>query len=108
MFRRPDFVIKESALSQNITVKVYHDFTEGEGNEAKVFDIVQTPPVTGLLWGSGLWGEDWSAGAVSSTVKTGRNLGLARAVQLEFIGPSGQLWGVNSIGYKYQARRVKG
>lgn len=108
MFRRPDFVIKESSLPQNITVKVYHDFTEGEGNEAKVFDIVQTPPVTGLIWGSGLWGEDWSAGAVSSTVKTGRNLGLARAVQLEFIGPAGQLWGVNSIGYKYQARRVKG
>jgi hypothetical protein len=108
MFRRPDFVIKESALPQNITVKVYHDFTEGEGNEAKVFDIVQTPPATGLIWGSGFWGEEWSSGAISSTVKTGRNLGLARAVQLEFIGPPAQLWGVNSIGYKYQARRVKG
>jgi hypothetical protein len=108
MFRRPDFVIKESALPQNITVKVYHDFTEGEGNEAKVFDIVQTPPATGLIWGSGFWGEEWSSGAISSTVKTGRNLGLARAIQLEFIGPAAQLWGVNSIGYKYQARRVKG
>lgn len=108
MFRRPDFVIKEADISQNITVKVYHDFTEGEGNERKIFTITQTPSITSLLWGSGLWGEDWSSGAISSTVKTGRNLGLARTVQLEFIGPSSQKWGINSIGYKYNSRRVKG
>ena len=108
MFRRPDFVIKESDLSQAITVKVYHDFSEGAGNERKIFSISQTPSASGLLWGSGLWGENWSVGAISSTVKTGRNLGLARCVQLEFIGPSSQKWGINSIGYKYQARRVKG
>lgn len=108
MFRRPDFVVKESDLSQSITVKVYHDFTEGEGNERKIFDISQSPPTTALLWGSGLWGEDWASGAASSKVLAGRNLGLARAIQLEFIGPSEQRWGVNSIGYKYQARRIKG
>ena len=108
MFRRPDFVVKEADVSQNITVKVYHDFTEGEGNERKIFTIVQTPPTDSLLWGSGLWGEEWGSGAISSTVKTGRNLGLARTVQLEFIGPSSQKWGINSIGYKYNSRRVKG
>lgn len=108
MFRRPDFVVKESDLAQSITVKVYHDFTEGEGNEKKIFDISQTPPTTSLLWGSGLWGEEWASGAASSRVLAGRNLGLARAIQLEFIGPSSQKWGVNSIGYKYQARRIKG
>lgn len=108
MFRRPDFVIKESDLAQSITVKVYHDFSEGSGNEKKIFSVSQTPPSGGLIWGSGLWGENWSVGAISSTVKTGRNLGLARCVQLEFIGPSSQKWGLNSIGYKYQSRRVKG
>lgn len=108
MFRRPDFVIKESDLAQSITVKVYHDFSEGSGNEKKIFSVSQTPPASGLIWGSGLWGENWSVGAISSTVKTGRNLGLARCVQLEFIGPSSQKWGLNSIGYKYQSRRVKG
>jgi len=51
---------------------------------------------------------NWSVGAISSTVQKGRNLGLARSVQLEFIGPASQKWGVNSIGYKYQSRRVKG
>lgn len=108
MFRRPDFVIKESDLAQTITVKVYHDFSEGAGNERKIFSISQVPPSTGILWGSGLWGGNWSVGAISSTVKSGRNLGLARSVQLEFIGPSSQKWGLNSIGYKYQARRIKG
>jgi hypothetical protein len=108
MFRRPDFVIKESTANQAITVRVYHDFEEGEGNEAKIFDIIQTVPTTGLVWGVGLWGDVWSRGAFSSTIKAGRNLGLARAVQLEFVGPPSQSWGVNSIGYKYQSRRVKG
>ena len=108
MFRRPDFVIKESAANQAITVKVYRDFVEGENNESKIFDIVQTVATTSLVWGVGNWGEDWASGAISSTVKAGRNLGLARAVQLEFIGPASQAWGVNSIGFKYQARRIKG
>lgn len=108
MFRRPDFVIKESNTEQNITVKVYHDFSEGDGNERKIFNLTQTPATSGLVWGTGKWGENWSSGAVSSTVVAGRNLGLARSVQLEFIGPSAKKWGVNSIGYKYQSRRVKG
>jgi len=108
MFRRPDFVVKESDLAQSITVKVYHDFNEGEGNERKIFDISQSPAATALLWGSGLWGEDWASGAISSKVIAGRNLGLARSIQLEFVGPAEQKWGVNSIGYKYQSRRIKG
>lgn len=108
MFRRPDVVVKESDFNQSITVKVYHDFSEGTGNERKIFSLSQTPPVGGLIWGTGNWGEDWSVGAISSTILTGRNLGLAKCVQLEFIGPTGQKWGINSIGYKYNARRIKG
>ena len=108
MFRRPDFVLKEAAVTQNITVKVYHDYSEGAGNERKIFNLNQTPKASGLIWGTGLWGEDWSNGTVSSTVVGGRNLGLARSIQLEFVGQAGQKWGVNSIGFKYQGRRVKG
>jgi len=108
MFRRPDFVVKESATPQNITVNVYHDFAEGEGNERKTFNLNQTPTTETLIWGSGNWGQNWSTGAASSTVVIGRNLGLARSIQLEFVGPAAQRWGINSIGLKYQARRVKG
>jgi hypothetical protein len=108
MFRRPEFVIKQSSVSQTIGVKVYHDFDEAEGNERRTFNLVQSPANLGMVWGSSNWGEDWSSGAVSSLLITGNNLGLAQTVQLEFNGPLGQLWGINSIGYKYQPRQVKG
>lgn len=108
MFRRPDIVAKEPSSSTIINVKVFHNFDEGAGQERKNFDLTLTPTTTGILWGSGLWGGTWGYGAGSSTVLTGRNLGLARCVQLRFTGPAGKSWGINSIGYKYQGRRVKG
>lgn len=108
MFRRPDVVVKEVSSPQTIVVNVYHNFIESDGNESRIFNLTQTPSNSGLIWGSGLWGENWSAGAISSTILTGSNLGLAKSVQLEFNGPTGQKWGINSIGYKYQARKVKG
>ena len=68
-----------------------------------------TPDTTAMAWGSGLWGTGlWGAGAASAVVVTGSNLGLARCVQLEFSGELGKRWGINSIGYKFQSRRVKG
>jgi hypothetical protein len=61
------------------------------------------------LWGSALWDVAlWSTGAVSSVIKTGKNLGMAKTVQLKFTGQSGQPWGINSIGYKFNSRRVGG
>jgi hypothetical protein len=108
MFRRPDFVVKESSILQNISINVYHDFNESEGNERRTFVLTQTPDSAGLVWGAGVWGDSWSSGATSSKLLTGSNLGLAKTVQLEFNGPTGQSWGLNSIGYKYQRRRVKG
>lgn len=108
MWRRPDFVIKEAAVPATIGVTVFHDYAEGDSTARRQFNITQMPVATGMLWGTGIWGSLWSAGTVSSVVKTGSNLGLARTVQMEFTGPLGQPWGINSIGYKYQSRRVKG
>lgn len=108
MFRRPDIVLKESNVTQNIVVDVYHNFDEAEGNEKRTFTITLSPPSGGMVWGTGTWGQNWSQDAISSTVVTGKNLGLARTVQLQFNGPSGSSWGLDSIGYKFQPRRVKG
>ena len=95
-------------MSQTIGVKVYHDFDEADGNERRTFNLTQSPIGSGMVWGSSNWGDNWSTGAISSLLITGNNLGLAQTVQLEFNGPLGQLWGINSIGYKYQPRQVKG
>lgn len=108
MFRRPDFVLKEAAQAQIIVCDVYHNFDEAENQQRRTFDISQAAPVSGMVWGDNWNTGKWSGGVVSSTLVTGNNLGLARNVQLEFTGPTGQQWGLNSIGYKYQPRRVKG
>jgi len=41
-------------------------------------------------------------------VRSGRNLGLARSVQLLFTGPTNGGWGIDSITYKYNNRKVSG
>lgn len=109
MFRRPDFVLKEPDASTVITVDVYHNFDEADGNQRRTFNLTLTPDATAMAWGSGVWGTGlWGAGAASAVVVTGSNLGLARCVQLQFSGELGKKWGINSIGYKFQSRRVKG
>lgn len=108
MWRRPDFIVKETSSASTISVDVYHDFAEGANQERRTFNLTQTPDAGALIWGSGVWGQNWSQGAISSIVLTGNNLGLARTVQMEFTGPSAEKWGINSIGYKFQSRRVKG
>jgi hypothetical protein len=108
MFRRPDFVVKEPSTTANINVKVYHDYDDGDNNERRIYDLTVTPPDGGLIWGTDLWGDYWGSGLSTSAVVVGKNLGLARSVQIELTGPAGQSWGVNSIGWKYQPRRIKG
>ncbi|CAB4152069.1 hypothetical protein UFOVP582_48 [uncultured Caudovirales phage] len=108
MWRRPDFVIKETSSASTINLKIFHDYAEGTNQERRTFDITQSPSGNYMSWGTGLWGENWASGAISSILLTGNNLGLARTVQIQFSGPLGQRWGLNSIGYKYQSRRTKG
>jgi hypothetical protein len=108
MFRRPEFVVKEPTLTSVLNVKVYHDYDDGLNNEKRNYDLTITPPDAGLIWGTDLWGDSWGSGAATSSVLVGKNLGLARSVQIRITGPAGQSWGVNSIGYKFQPRRIKG
>jgi len=109
MFRRPDFVVKQVDTARTLNVKVYHDYEEALGNERKSFNIQLPASADGMLWGTGLWGQDyWGVVAEGAQVLRGSNLGLARAVQLVLTGPTGQSWGVDSIAYKYNPRKVTG
>ena len=108
MFRRPDVVVKEASTEQSINVFVYHNFDEAIGNHRRSFALTQTPASISN-WGTMIWGTGtWTAGTASSTVLTGKNLGQAKTVQMEFVGPTSKLWGINSIGYKFNSRRVGG
>lgn len=118
MFRRPDLVMRETETIQTINVKVYHNYQEAYGTEAREFDIVQQTTSEGLVWDEDNWafepvgqdpyGEVWSADILGGTIQTAKNLGLCKSVQLRFSGEAKKPWGINSIGYKWAPRRVKG
>lgn len=109
MWRRPTFVVKETASTTTIVVTVFHDYAEETGQERRTFNLVQTPNTAFGIWGTGLWGTAlWGSSVASSIMKTGSNLGSARTVQLHFGGPTGAAWGLNSIGYKFQNRNTTG
>jgi hypothetical protein len=109
MWRRPDFVVKQTDTARQINVKVFHNFEEAVGNERKTFNISLEASAGGMLWGEGYWGSgEWGVQAAGAQVIRGSNLGLARAVQLLFTGPIGLFWGIDSIAYKFNTRKVTG
>jgi hypothetical protein len=54
-------------------------------------------------WNQANWGEE----ASGSAFYKGKNVGLARSVQLKIAGEGGKPWGVNSITYKFNPRKVR-
>jgi hypothetical protein len=109
MWRRPDIVIKQADTARTVNVKVFHNFEEASGNERKTFNISIDSSATGMLWGEGRWGSGrWGIRAEGAQVVRGSNLGLARSVQLLFTGPTGLSWGIDSISYKFNTRKVTG
>ena len=109
MFRRPDFVMKQVDTQRTVNVKVYHNYEEAIGNERKNFNVVLPASSRGMHWGTGRWDVDiWGIVAEGAQVVRGSNLGLARSVQLLFTGPTGFYWGLDSIAYKFNTRKVSG
>jgi len=114
MFRRPDFVLKQTVTARNLTVGVFHDYEEA--SEQKVFQLALSSAGTAALWAdiSNPTASDarWDTSRFGlanqgAVVETGSNLGLARSVQLKISGPTGLSWGVDSFTIKYNPRKVK-
>lgn len=115
MWRRPDFVVKQSTTDFTLTIQVYHDWDESNArrnhivlvkagsSNALVWNAVGSEPDAILGWGEAPWGGN----AEGAQFQRGFNLGLARAVQLRVTGERGKAWGVNSITYKYIPRRIR-
>jgi len=109
VFRRPDIVFKQVDTQRNVNVKVFHNFEEASGAERKQFDVTLDGAGVGMFWGTDLWGTGvWGTSSEGVEVLSGRNLGLARCVQLLLTGPSNGGWGFDSITYKYNNRKVSG
>jgi hypothetical protein len=107
MFRRPDVILKQNAAASILTIKAYGDYEEADSGEIKQYDIQIPASGSGLTWGTGVWGSSWGAPNTGSQIISGRSIGLAKSVQLEFVGSPGKSWGVNSYTLKYNPRRMK-
>lgn len=114
MWRSPAFVTHQPDADESLTVEVYHDWEEAAPRRTWQLNI--TAPPAGLAWAATAvepdanagWNEaSWGGGAAGAQYERGRNLGLARAVQLRISGPGGADWGVNSISFKYIPRRIR-
>lgn len=109
VFRRPDIVFKQVDTQRIVNVKIYHNYEEASGSERKQFDVSLLGEGLGGYWGTDSWGTGlWGIQSEGVAVRSGRNLGLARSVQLLFTGPTNGGWGIDSITYKYNNRKVSG
>lgn len=115
MWRRPDLVIAQPVEDGKLFVSVYHDWEESLAR--RNFQIILNDPDTlALEWketdtepdGVPGWNEaNWGATPSGSQFVRGKNLGLCRSVQLKLEGEPGKPWGVNSITYKFNPRKVR-
>ena len=114
MWRRPDFVVKQTSVATDLTLRVYHDWEEAiiartyvvsldASGDALIWNAPATEPDAVDGWNEAAWGES----ATGSALAIGKSLGLARSVQLNIQGEGGKPWGVNSITYKYNPRKVR-
>lgn len=116
MWRRPDLIVTQPTVDTTLTVQVYHNWEEalvkrtslvtisaGAQNALMWREIAVSEPDAYDGWGQAPWG----ANAEGAQFKKASNLGLARSVQLKIAGEGGKPWGINSISYKYIARKVR-
>ena len=99
-WRRPELVMRQETNGTSVTVVVYHDWKARD--QVKSFTVSQEAEgVSGESWQS--WLEpDWGA-----THSKTDSLGVARSVQLKFQGNGSDGWGVYSLTYKFNPRKIQ-
>lgn len=114
MWKRPEFVCRAPNADSSLTINYYKDFNSGTSKGS--FELPLANPSSGLVWRQTTtepdayngWNQaNWSQSGAASLVVKGRNLGIANAIQLKVAGPSGIVWAVNSIMFKFNPRPVR-
>lgn len=113
-FVGPDIVMKEVESQTEIRMNVYHDFDST--TQQRTQTIALNAISSGGIYGTSVYGTGtYGISTIGASIYEGSNLGRAKAVQLEFVGPTtaftntpGREWGLNSIAYKYKRRNIKG
>jgi hypothetical protein len=122
-FIRPYFVLKEVSSPTQIRLGIYKNYDET--NQSGGTKTISLTPISsggtystsgaGGLYGTAVYGIRTVGAAIKR--KGIAPLGRGYAVQLEFNGPDdstdsnvapGRKWGLNSIGYKFKRRKIRG
>ena len=98
-WRRPEMVVRQLGHNTTIDVDVYHDWNRSD--EDRSFSV--TLDARNIQGGY----NSWVAPDLGSDLAKGNNLGLANSVQLKISSSSAEPWGINSISFKYNPRRVR-
>jgi len=122
-FIRPYFVLKEVSQPTAIRLGIYKNYDETtQSGGTKTISL--TPLISGATYSTtgtgGVYGTAiYGVNTVGSAIKRKgiAPLGRGYAVQLKFMGPDqttdsvanpGRKWGLNSIGYKFKRRKIRG
>ena len=98
-WRRPEMVVRQTGFNTVIDVDVYHDWNRTD--KARDFSIQLDARDIGGGYNS------WVQPDLGSDLTKGNNLGLANSVQLKISSQGTGPWGINSISFKYNPRRVR-
>ena len=98
-WRRPEMVVRQTGFDTVIDVDVYHNWNRAD--VARNFSIqLDSREISGGY-------ESWVQPDLGSDLAKGNNLGLANSVQLKIASSGTGPWGINSISFKYNPRRVR-
>jgi hypothetical protein len=106
-WRRPDFVVKESAQAYSIAVTAYRDFDESSVIRTKVIPVASG--TSGAVWGAFTWGDGtrYGGAAKGAVIEKGGSFGSARSLQLRIQGDASKAWGVDAIILKFIPRALR-
>lgn len=107
------YVVKGVDEETQIRINVYHDFNSDDQVTSSTLALI--PQATGGLYGTGIYGTSvYGTSQLREGIQVGGRLKTAKAVQLEFVGPTGDLtnttgraWGINSIAFKFKRRKIR-
>lgn len=111
-WRRIDMVCKQPnpdyASDYDIDVKAFYDWQEGAVRRTSLSTVKAVGASNPFIWGVSNWGEaNWGGVIEGAQYVRSAPLGPARAVQVKISGPHGVPWGVDSLTYKFNFRRLK-
>jgi len=115
-FVRPLYVVRNVETDTQLIINTFHDFnsTNIVSPSTLVLDAQQSGGLYNTAqFDSAIYGID----ILPTTIQAGARLKRAKAVQIQFLGPTdtnsnplvvpGRYWGINSIAYKFKSRQVR-